>query len=218
MPVRCVLWRLCIRAFSIGLLLTVCGPVVAQPPPPQLVAETDPLSPAEQQKKFHLPPGFEIELFDQGIEDAKAALEFEELVLESPTEVPTGEPEFLDVAAYREEMTSLAAINPSAAVLASFTRLERLLRQKVEVIQADLRRARPVSTRQLGELASKQGLWSSQELAAFHDLVQLRNVASHEEVLNLDESRAYEFSELALRLIVALWQAGAEEMPEPSGE
>jgi hypothetical protein len=26
------------------------------------VAETDPLSPAEQQKKFHLPPGFEIQL------------------------------------------------------------------------------------------------------------------------------------------------------------
>ena len=70
MPVRCALavWPLCICAVSFGLLLTASGSVVAQSsqpklaPQPKLVAETDPLSPAEQQQKFHLPPGFEIQL------------------------------------------------------------------------------------------------------------------------------------------------------------
>ncbi|WP_166820360.1 DUF7133 domain-containing protein [Thalassoroseus pseudoceratinae] len=43
---------------GVGLLLT--GAVFAQSP--ELIAPTKPLSPAEQRKKFHLPPGFEIQL------------------------------------------------------------------------------------------------------------------------------------------------------------
>jgi hypothetical protein len=154
--------------------------------------------------------GFEIELFDQGIKDAKASLESEKTIVEPPAVVPTGQSDVLDVAGYREEMASLAAINPSAAVLASFTRLERLLRQGVDVVQGDFPRARPIIPRQLGELALRQGLWSSSELAAFHDLISLRNVAAHGEVVNLDESRALEFTELALQLMIAL-ERGASE-------
>ena len=46
------------------LSLTVCvGSRRAQGQP--LVAETPPLTPAEQQAKFHLPPGFEIQLVAQ---------------------------------------------------------------------------------------------------------------------------------------------------------
>ncbi|MEX0676443.1 MAG: PVC-type heme-binding CxxCH protein [Pirellulales bacterium] len=48
---RCLLW---LMAFPL-----VMTPAAAQP----LVAPTEALSPAEQQKKFHLPPGFEIQLF-----------------------------------------------------------------------------------------------------------------------------------------------------------
>ncbi len=40
------------------ILLVLARTATAQP----LVAPTDPLTPAEQQKKFKLPPGFEIEL------------------------------------------------------------------------------------------------------------------------------------------------------------
>ena len=41
-----------------ALLLPAASEVSAQP----LIAPTEPLTPAEQQKKFKLPPGFEIQL------------------------------------------------------------------------------------------------------------------------------------------------------------
>jgi putative heme-binding domain-containing protein len=44
--------------FSIVFVGLLTAPSYAQP----LVAETPPLTPAEEQKKFHLPPGFEIQL------------------------------------------------------------------------------------------------------------------------------------------------------------
>ncbi|HJN13540.1 MAG TPA: PVC-type heme-binding CxxCH protein [Pirellulaceae bacterium] len=44
-----------------GLLPT--GPALAQNPFAAIVRTTDPLSPKEQLEKFHLPPGFEIQLF-----------------------------------------------------------------------------------------------------------------------------------------------------------
>ena len=101
-------------------------------------------------------------------------------------------------------------IDPAAAVLASFTRLERMLRQKVDVSNTDRPGSR-VTTRALGELASEQGLWSDKELAAFRDLIPLRNLAAHgEDVVNLDESRAYEFAELALQLMIALLLGSGE--------
>lgn len=46
----------------LAVLLSMCGTAVAVAQNPQLVAETEPLTPQEQQKKFHLPPGFVIEL------------------------------------------------------------------------------------------------------------------------------------------------------------
>lgn len=38
------------------------SPAVAAPPPHGHIVETDPLTPQQQQAKFHLPPGFEIQL------------------------------------------------------------------------------------------------------------------------------------------------------------
>jgi hypothetical protein len=114
-----------------------------------------------------------------------------------------------DAEAFRDEMAALAGIDPTAAVLASFTRLERLLRREVDVMRADIQSYRHISTRRLGELAVEQGLWSQKELAAYLDLLPLRNIAAHGDVVNLDESRAYEFAELALRLLLALETAPA---------
>src|SRR5436190_1968064 len=45
---------------SLFALLLLTLPCFSQEPP--VVATQDPLSPAEEQKKFHLPPGFEIQL------------------------------------------------------------------------------------------------------------------------------------------------------------
>src|SRR5262245_19425254 len=48
---------------SLLILLAVTGATVfATVEDPKLVAETDPRSPEEQRKLFHLPPGFEIQL------------------------------------------------------------------------------------------------------------------------------------------------------------
>ena len=54
------IWSLGVRAA--GVLLALAGPSWSIAAPP-LVAPTGPLSPQEQQKQFHLPPGFEIQLF-----------------------------------------------------------------------------------------------------------------------------------------------------------
>jgi putative heme-binding domain-containing protein len=51
-----------VAALTVCVWLVAAATVLAQPPKSFLVAETDPLSPAEQQKMFHLPPGFEIQL------------------------------------------------------------------------------------------------------------------------------------------------------------
>ena len=146
---------------------------------------------------------FEIELFAKGIEDAKTALQPVDAGDQTES-VEARRTRAVDAEAFRDEMAALSEVDPTAGVLASFARLERLLRGKVDVIDADLPRRSPVPTVRLGELAVEQGLWSSNELAAFRDLQPLRNIAAHGEVGNLDESRAYEFAELALRLMIAL--------------
>ena len=115
----------------------------------------------------------------------------------------------LDAAAYREEMASLAAVDPAAAVLISFTRLERMLRQHLDLTETEGYQRR-YTTRALGDLAAERGLWSDRELAAYKDLIPIRNLAAHGDVLNIDESSSYEFAELALQLMIALLLAGGQ--------
>src|SRR5438034_7157232 len=50
------------RRLSIVLLLLALAPVHAADPFAEYVRSADPKSPAEEQKVFHLPPGFEIQL------------------------------------------------------------------------------------------------------------------------------------------------------------
>src|SRR5262249_52703492 len=47
---------------GVCMLLLGAGLAAAQRGEPPLVAPTDPLPPAKQREKFHLPPGFEIQL------------------------------------------------------------------------------------------------------------------------------------------------------------
>ena len=54
--------RFALIAAVAGLTLAATLPIRAQDRPVELVASTEPLTPAEQQKKFRLPPGFKIEL------------------------------------------------------------------------------------------------------------------------------------------------------------
>src|SRR5262249_46931558 len=57
---KCRRWGLLFCPLCLGLL-SVANAFGAEPKV-YLVAPTEPLSPAEQQKQFHLPPGFEIQL------------------------------------------------------------------------------------------------------------------------------------------------------------
>ena len=51
-----------VAAITLGVWILTVTSLLAEDPKSYLVAETEPLSAAEQQKKFHLPPGFEIQL------------------------------------------------------------------------------------------------------------------------------------------------------------
>jgi len=60
-PVRPIRILIAMALTAAGLMPT--GQTLAQNPFAAIVRKTDPLSPEEQLKKFHLPPGFEIQLF-----------------------------------------------------------------------------------------------------------------------------------------------------------
>jgi len=55
-------FRILSAAVCLGVLLAVVGPLQADDPFAEGVRTTDPLTPEEQQKRFKLPPGFEIQL------------------------------------------------------------------------------------------------------------------------------------------------------------
>jgi len=48
--------------FAISLFFSTLFSVAAENPFAEIIRKTEPLTPAEEQKKFHLPPGFEIQL------------------------------------------------------------------------------------------------------------------------------------------------------------
>lgn len=64
-------WRFCFPAAFLAMLAAGWTSFAAEDPFAAGVRSTDPLSPGEQQRSFHLPPGFEIELVASEPEIAK---------------------------------------------------------------------------------------------------------------------------------------------------
>lgn len=150
------------------------------------------------------PQGVELEFFDETVKDAKSELvtpDVTQLIPVSP-KLETVRSESSDFAT---EMQRLADISPSAAVLESFSRLERLLRLAVQDVADDGKRSnRVLSTRALARRAAEQGIISAPELAAFDDVAVLRNVVAHQGRNDLDKERAMEYVDLVRRLLIAV--------------
>jgi len=102
-------------------------------------------------------------------------------------------------------MKRLAQISPSAAVLESFARLDRELRDAVEPTQVKGQPTRKISSvRPLARRAVDGGILAPSELAAFDDVTAIRNAVSHQRVEDLDVDRALAYAELVQQLIISI--------------
>jgi hypothetical protein len=151
------------------------------------------------------PSGVKLEyFFDEKLEEARN--ELEEARTERPelsNEVPVPSPvEAATSYDFMEEMKQLAEVAPSAVILESFSRLERVLRETFEKEPGDGRAPRrPVTARQLVHQAVTRGTLSPSEAAAFDDVAVLRNVVAHGGTTDLDAARALSYASLVRLLI-----------------
>jgi hypothetical protein len=108
------------------------------------------------------------------------------------------------------EMERLAHVAPRAVVLESHARLERLLRNSVDVPAGDDRRPRYLSMRTLTRAAAMQGLLSDREASVLDELTYMRNRVAHEpdEVISLESARRY--AELSAEVAIAVCTARGE--------
>ena len=153
------------------------------------------------------PSGVKVEYFDEKLEEARSEL------AEARTERPalsTGVPAQLpdEVTArddFMYEMQQLAEVAPSAVVLESFARLEKVLRDALDGAPGDGRpRRRLTSVRELVRRAGERGLMTPSEAAAFDDVVVLRNIVAHGGTADLDANRALSYASLVRQLIASI--------------
>jgi len=143
------------------------------------------------------PAGIEVEYFDEKLQEVR-----EDLGVPAPTQLPgetAGRNDFMD------EMTQLAEVAPSAVILESFARLEKVLREAIDVSQGNGRTpSRPSSVRALARQAVEQGLITPSEFSAFEDVSVLRNLVAHAKPVELDAARALEYAKLVRQLIISI--------------
>ncbi len=147
------------------------------------------------------PQGVEAEFFDETVKRAERDLPERRVPPGRGSEAalaPQGVDDFL------EEMSELARVSPSAAVLESFARLEHVLRSALgqETVRASGRRIH--SARELGELATSRGLLTDGERAAFNELVALRNAVAHVRPADLDADAAISYARVAMQVMIAV--------------
>jgi hypothetical protein len=108
------------------------------------------------------------------------------------------------------ELTPLAEIAPSAAVMEAFVRIEREVRRIVmdPPSLAQPRQIERMGGRQLAVIAHQDGRISDQSLNAIDGLVVMRNLAAHGRGGEIDTDRALEFVHLADAVLYALGRGG----------
>jgi hypothetical protein len=148
------------------------------------------------------PKGLKVEFFDEKLAEARTELE-EAATPEVPSPPsPATPPVSTD---FVTEMQQLAEVAPTAVVLESFARLERVLRDAVDKVDGDGQKpTRPVSVRALARRAVELGLMSAPELSAFDDVAVLRNVIAHGGTTELDKGRALAYADVVRQLIISL--------------
>jgi hypothetical protein len=147
--------------------------------------------------------GFELE-FEQKLGELKKKVE-DEIPADkvsnsvSPEDRKAGE-------GFLSEIESLAAVDPRAAVLMSFVRLETTFRECLEDEMAESQ-SRPVSMlgmRQMIDYAAKGSLVSPNEVRILKDLTLLRNSVVHGHSVPISQQAAQEYADLAYRAAIAL--------------
>lgn len=146
------------------------------------------------------PGGLEIELRDE-LDQAEKELGTGGTPTKEIEAKKYADPAVLD---FREEMAELARVSPRAVVTESHVRLERLLRNSVDVPSDGDRRPRYLSVRSLTRAAMQQGLLDRKEARVLDELTDLRNRVAHEpdEVITIETALRY--SELALQVAIAI--------------
>jgi hypothetical protein len=162
------------------------------------------------------PSGVKLSFFDHQIDDAKKELTEDKASPGEASQQLTGD--FADIISagsdFTEEMRQLAKVAPRAVVLESFARLEEILRNTVQVTGQDKSRYRgTISVRNLVRMAVDQELLTPAQMAAFDDIVVVRNILSHEGPGNLDANRALEYADIAMQLIRSISSAAKRNPP-----
>ena len=155
------------------------------------------------------PAGIKVEYFDKVLEETRNELadaQHQRQKSEALTSVESAEiGAVAEDGDYMAEMKRLAQISPSAAVLESFARLDRELRDAVEPTQVKGQPTRKISSvRPLARRAVDGGILAPSELAAFDDVTAIRNAVSHQRVEDLDVDRALAYAELVQQLIISI--------------
>jgi hypothetical protein len=153
------------------------------------------------------PQGFEVEFFDEKLQEAKAELAEGEVPQIPGDSGSASTPTDSRARDFITEMQQLAEVAPSAVVMESFARLERVLRDAVGATEFPGRGGKPArftSARELARRAEEQGIISGSELAAFDDVAVLRNVVAHGENADLDKDRVLEYADLVRKLIISI--------------
>lgn len=123
------------------------------------------------------------------------------------SDLPAGEeselPEDTHIADdFMYEMRQLADVAPSAVILESFARLEKVLRDALETDIRDGQAARRfTSARELARRAVKRGFITLSEAAALDDVAVLRNLIAHGRTTDLDADRALSYAAIVRQLI-----------------
>jgi hypothetical protein len=152
------------------------------------------------------PGGLELEYFDEKLEEANEAL------AETPTEAASLTISLLpEIAMTRDDfiadMKQLADVAPSAAILESFARLEKILRESVESASGvEVEPRRPISVRTLARRALDLRLITQSEFAALNDLAVLRNIVAHGGAAaeDIDADRALGYAQTVRQLITSV--------------
>lgn len=160
------------------------------------------------------PSGVEVENWDSEVSDVRSKIV--EAVEESPRhEPPTNALDSAWRLGLIEELSDLARVSPTTAVLESFHRIETELR---EMAQGSLDKGLTVRQLPMGELtqfALNQGLITPETANAIMGLTVLRNLAAHSAAGSKpDTARSLEFAALAEAVLYTIRNP---RLDQPSG-
>jgi hypothetical protein len=158
------------------------------------------------------PAGIEMEFKE---ELGEAAKELEQSDSSSAAELAQGD----GVAAsdFLGEMARLAQVSPRSVVMETHARLQKLLRDSVDVPAGAKRASGYLNMRSLVRTAASQELLSREEVSVLEELTYLRNRVAHEPDQVITSDTALSYAELAMRVAIAvrlaLGQAAVEGSP-----